>query len=100
MFGPRRQALQSAGSKPDIAAAPVGFGAVPGCQPGIFQRAQMVGQQIRRHPQLGLQLRRGEVPEGQQINDAQPRRIAEGCVLGYPHPKAFCCLNIHWFNFD
>ena len=84
---PGHQALQGAGGKPDIAAAPVGFGAVAGRQPGLFQCAQMVGQQVRRHPQLCLQLRRGEVPQGQQINDAQPRRIGEGRVLGYPRPK-------------
>ena len=100
VFGPGHQAFQGAGGKPDVAAAPVGFGAVAGCQPGLFQRAQVVGEQVRRHPQLCLQLRRGEVPEGQQVDDAQPRGIGEGRVLGYPRPETVCCLNIHWFNFD
>ena len=95
VLGTGHQALQGAGGKPDIAAAPVGFGAVAGCQSGLFQRAQVVGEQIRRHPQLRLQLRRGEVPQGQQVNDAQPRGIGEGRMPGYPRPKRFICLNIH-----
>ena len=95
VFDPRHQALQGAGGKPDVAAAPVRFGAAPGRQPGLFQRAQVVGEQIRRHPQLCLQLRRGEVPQGQQVNDAQPRRIGEGRMLGYPRPKVVNCINIH-----
>ena len=95
VLGPGDQALQGAWSKPDVAAAPVSFRTVAGCQTGLVQRSQMMGQQIRRHPQLGLQLRRGEVPQRQQINDAQPRRISQGRMLGYPRPETIGCLNIH-----
>ena len=38
-------------------------------------------------PEFGLQLGRGEVPQGQQVHDPQPRRIREGRMLGDPRPK-------------
>jgi len=95
MFDPWHQAIQRAGSEPDVAAPPVRFGAAADCQPGILECAQMVGQQVGRHPQLGLQLRRGEVPQGQQIHDAQPCGISKGRVPGDAHPESVSCLNFH-----
>jgi hypothetical protein len=60
----------------------------------------MVGQQVRRYPELGLQFRRGEVTQGQPVHYTQPRRICERGMLCDPRPKGVDWLNIHWFNFD
>ena len=95
VFSPWQQALQGAGGKPHVAAAPVRFGTVAAYQPGLLQGAEMVGQQIRGHSQLCLQLRRGEVASGQQLHDAEARRVREGGMFGYALVKPVCCLNVH-----
>ncbi len=95
VFGPGSQSFQRAFGEPYVAAAPVGFRTVAGRQARAFQRAQVVGQQVRRHPEFGLQLRRGKVSQGQQVHDAQPRGIGEGRVLGDPRPEDFNWVSIH-----
>ena len=46
-------------------------------------------------PEFGLQLRGGKVTQGQQVHDAQPRRIGKGRVLGDPRPEIVNWFNIH-----
>lgn len=95
VFSPWQQAIQGAGGKPHVTAAPVRFGTVAAYQPGLLQGAKMVGQQIRGHSELRLQLRGGEVAGGQQLNDAEARRVREGGMFGYALVKSAYCLNIH-----
>ena len=61
----------------DVAAASVSFGAVPGHQPDLFQHAQVMGQQVRRHPEPGGQLARRRLTPGQGVDDREPSGIAE-----------------------
>lgn len=95
VLSPWLQARQGANSKPNITAAPIRFGAVAGYQPGLCQSAKVVGQQIRGHAQLRLQLRWREVAHSQQVNDAEPRRVRQGGMLGYALAEFGNCLNIH-----
>jgi hypothetical protein len=95
MLGPWREVFQRTGGEPDIAAAPVGFGAVACGQACCFQGAQVVGQQVGGHSQLCLEFRRGEIPEGQQIDNAQAGGIGEGCMLGDPRLESVPRLNFH-----
>jgi hypothetical protein len=60
----------------------------------------MMGQQVRRHAELGLQLGRRKVPEGQEVHNAQTRRIGEGGMLGYPLAKPVNYVNSHCLKFD
>jgi len=66
-----------------VHAAPVAFRPAAGYQAGLLQDPQVVGEQVRRHRQDGGQLRGGGIPVGQQVGDAQPRRVGQGSV----HPR-------------
>jgi hypothetical protein len=57
---------------------------VPDCEPRVFERPQVVREQVGGHAQLCLKLRGGKVPEGQEVHNAQARRIGERGMPGNP----------------
>jgi hypothetical protein len=54
----------------------------------------VVGQQVRRHREQALQLRRRRLPEQQRIDDRQPTRIPERGMHGHSLRQA-TLLNAH-----
>ena len=82
------QQVEDVAVERDVAAAAVSFRPVPGQQPGVFEHAQVMGQQVRRHPEPGGQLARRCLTPGQGVDDREPSGIAErGMQRRPPHHR-------------
>jgi hypothetical protein len=100
VFSPGHQAFKTARREGDVAASLIRLGTVPRHQAGFFERTQMMGEQVRRHVQLGLQFLWREVTQSQQVDDAQACGVSESGMLGNPLPEYINSLNVHWLKFD
>ena len=89
------QEVEDVAVERDVAAAAVAFGPVPGQQPGLFEHAQVMGQQVRRHPEPGGQLSRRRLTPGQGVDDREPSGIAErGMQRRPPHHIELASVDI------
>ena len=52
----------------------------------MLERAQVVGEQVRAHPELVLEIARGGVPEPEGIDDAKPAGVRQRSVQLRPAP--------------
>jgi hypothetical protein len=58
-----------------------------------------VGQEIRRNPQIMLQLGRAEVAKTEGIDDGEPPRLGQGSVDAGASRQTYL-LSVHCLNID
>ena len=91
----RSQRGERAGRECQVGAAPVRLRAVPGQHTGLLQRADVVGEQVRRHVEELLQLGRGRLTQEERVDDGQPSRFAQGGVHGSAPHQPTVPLSLH-----
>jgi hypothetical protein len=68
---------------------------VPAHQPGLLKNLLVVGELVGRDPQLGAELRRGVVPYGEQVDDAEPCLVGQRSVHAGAPLEIACFLTVH-----